>query len=141
MRDLAATGGMADVDGVREIEMRRQRREVVGIVVHVVAVAGLGGSPVAPPVVSDDAIDVKDEEHNLGVPVIGRDRPSVAEHDGLAASPVLVEDLRAIGGGDRAHEELLPKGLGVYRRRYRLRVVTVTAWDSEPGVQPGRLVS
>ena len=58
VRDLAATSGMADVNGVREIEMRRQRREVVGIVVHIVAVAGLGGSPMAAPVVGDDAIAV-----------------------------------------------------------------------------------
>ena len=34
------------------------RREVVGVVVHVVAVAGLGGAAVAAPVVGDDAVAV-----------------------------------------------------------------------------------
>jgi hypothetical protein len=94
---------MADVNGVPEIEMCRQRRKVVGIVVHVVAVARLGGSPVAAPVMGDDAIAVQQEEHHLGVPVIGRQRPAMAEHDGLTASPVLVEDFHAIRGSDRAH--------------------------------------
>ena len=36
---LAAAGGMADVDGVLQIEMRRHGRKVVGIMIHVVAVA------------------------------------------------------------------------------------------------------
>ena len=38
--------------------MGGERRQVVGIVVHVVAVGGLGGPAVAPPVVSDDAVAV-----------------------------------------------------------------------------------
>ena len=36
--------------------MRGQRRQVVGVVIHVVAVAGLGRAAVAAPVVGDDAI-------------------------------------------------------------------------------------
>src|SRR5205807_4894125 len=52
---------------------------------------------------SDDAITVEKEEHHLGVPVISRQRPAVAEHDRLTAAPVLVEDIRAVGGGDHAH--------------------------------------
>jgi hypothetical protein len=44
---LAATGRMADVNCVLEIEVCRQRGQVVGVVVHVVAVAGLSGSPLA----------------------------------------------------------------------------------------------
>src|SRR4030081_422225 len=83
--------------------MCRQRRQVVGIVVHVMAVAGLGGSPVAAPVMGDHAIAVLEEEQHLCVPVIGRQRPTVAEHNGLTVSPVLVEDFRAIRGSDRTH--------------------------------------
>jgi len=86
-----------------QIKMRRQRGEVVGVVVHVVAVAGLGGPPVAAPVVGDDAVAVQEEEHHLGVPVISRQGPAVAEHDGPPGSPVLIEDLRAVASGDRAH--------------------------------------
>ena len=100
---------MADVNGVLQIELGRQRRKVVGIVVHVVAVAGLGGSSMAAPVMGDDAIAVLEEKQQLGVPVVGRQGPAVAEHDGLTASPVLVEDLRAIRGGDRAHVMLLSR--------------------------------
>ena len=41
---LAAAGGMADMDGVLQVEMRGHRREVVGIMVHVVAVGDLARS-------------------------------------------------------------------------------------------------
>ena len=54
--NFAATCGVSDVDGVLEIEMGRQRSEVVGVVVHVVTVAGLGGASVPTPVMGDDAI-------------------------------------------------------------------------------------
>ena len=107
VHDLAATGGVADVDGVLEIEMRGQRGQVVGVVVHVVTVAGLGGASVAAPVMGDDAVAVLQEEQHLGVPVVGRQRPAVAEHDRLARAPVLVEDLRAVGGRDERHSCLL----------------------------------
>src|SRR6185312_7041306 len=55
------------------------------------------------PVVGDDAVAVLEEEQHLRVPVIGRQRPAVAEDDGLTLSPVLVEDFDAVLGGDRAH--------------------------------------
>ena len=45
VRDLAAAGGMADVDGVPQIEMRGERRHVGGVVIHVVAVADLAERP------------------------------------------------------------------------------------------------
>ena len=55
MHDFAAAGGMADMHGVLEVEMRRQRREVVGVVIHVVAAADLARAAVAAPVMRDDA--------------------------------------------------------------------------------------
>ena len=106
MHHLAATGRMADVDGILEIEMRDHRREVIGIVIHVVAVADLRGAAMAAAVMGDDAIAVIEEEQHLRVPVIGRQRPAMAEHDGLTFAPVLVEDLNAVLGCDRAHETL-----------------------------------
>jgi hypothetical protein len=63
---------VADVHRVPEIQMCCQRREIVGVVVHVVAVAGLSGSPVAAPVMGDDAIAVGEEEQHLRIPVVGR---------------------------------------------------------------------
>ena len=103
MHHLAAAGGMADVNGVLQIEMRGQRREVIGIMIHVVAVGHLAGPAMASAVVRDDAEAVVDEENHLRVPVIGRQRPAMAEHDGLTLAPILVEDLDAVFGGDGGH--------------------------------------
>src|SRR4030095_9452634 len=69
------------------------------------ATAGLDGAAMAAPVVGYDAIATLDEEQHLRVPIIGRQGPAVAEHDRLAVAPVLVEDLNAVFGGDRAHVE------------------------------------
>ena len=108
MGDLAATGRVADVNGVVEIEMCGHRGQVVGVVVHVVAIAGLGGAAVPTPVVGDHPVAVAEEEQHLGVPVVRRQRPAVTEHDRLARPPVLVEDLGAVGSGDRAHSHAPP---------------------------------
>ena len=101
--DLAAPGGMADVDRVLQVEMRGQRRQVIGIVIHVVTLAHLRGPAMTAAVMRDDAIAVLEEKHHLGVPVIGRKRPAVAEHDGLTFAPVLVENLNAVFGRNRTH--------------------------------------
>jgi hypothetical protein len=89
VHDLAATGGVSNVDGVLEIEMGGQRRQVVGVVVHVVTVAGLGGASVPTPVMGDHPVPPLEEEQHLGVPVVGRKRPAMAEDDRLARAPVL----------------------------------------------------
>src|SRR3989475_2456617 len=73
--------------------MRGQRRKVVGIVIHVMAVARLGGPAMASSVMGDDAIALFEEEQHLRVPIIGRQRPAVAEHDGLTFAPVLIIDV------------------------------------------------
>src|SRR5438094_6758972 len=90
MRDLAAAGGMTNVDGVLQIKMRGQSRKVVGIVIHVMAVARLGGPAVPSSVIGDDTIAVFEEEQHLRVPVIGRQRPAVAEDDALSFAPVFI---------------------------------------------------
>ena len=115
VRDLAAAGRVADVHRVVEIEVRGQRRQVVGVVVHVVAVTGLRRTAVPAPVVGDDPVAVLQEEQQLGVPVVSRQRPAVAEHDRLTRTPVLVEDLRAVGRRDRAHAQ--PPLIGAGCRR------------------------
>src|SRR4051794_8484782 len=51
----------------------------------------------------DDAVAVLKEEQHLGVPIVGRKRPAMAENDRVARAPVLVVDLRAVFGRDRAH--------------------------------------
>ena len=72
--------------------MLGQRRQVGGVVVHVMAAAGLGRTPVAAPVMGYDAEALPEEEQHLRIPIIGRERPAVAEHDGLTRAPVLVEE-------------------------------------------------
>ena len=85
--------------------MSGQRCQVVGIVIHVVTVAHLGGAPMTAAVMGYDAIAMIEEKQHLGVPVIGRKRPAMAEHDGLTVAPVFIENLNAVFGGDRAHRE------------------------------------
>jgi hypothetical protein len=89
--------------GLAQVEMLDHGGQVVGVVVHVVAVAGLAGASVAPAVGRHDPVALAQEEQQLGVPVVGRQRPAVTEHDRLAAAPVLIEDLGAIRCGDRSH--------------------------------------
>src|SRR5205807_9848232 len=64
--------------------------------IHVMAASGLGGTAMSAPVVGYDAIAVLEEEQHLRVPIIGRQRPAVAKHDGLTFAPVLAVDLRPI---------------------------------------------
>src|SRR5262245_23046984 len=98
---------MADVNGVLKIEMGSHRREIVGVMIHVVAVARLGRSAVAAAIMSDHAVALLDKKQHLRVPVIGRERPAVAEHDGLTFAPILVEDFNAVFRRDETHVYLL----------------------------------
>ena len=93
VHDLSAAGGVADVDGVVEMKMVHYGSKIVGVVIHVVAVAGLRGASVAAAVVRDDAVAVTEEEQHLVVPVVGGEGPAVAEDDGLTLAPILVVDL------------------------------------------------
>jgi hypothetical protein len=51
----------------------------------------------------DDAKPLAGKKQHLGVPVVGRKRPAMAEDDGPAGTPILVEDLDAILRGDAGH--------------------------------------
>ena len=55
--------------------------------VHIMPASGLGGAAMAAPVVRYDAIAAVGEEQHLRVPIIGRQRPAVAEDDGLSLAP------------------------------------------------------
>src|SRR6476646_6533116 len=98
---------MANVNCVLQVEMRCQRRQIIGIVIHVVTVAHLCGSTMTSAVMSYDAIAVLEEKQHLRIPVIGRQRPAMTEHDGLTFAPVLVKDLDAVFGRNRSHRYLL----------------------------------
>src|SRR5918996_1702069 len=66
---LAAAGRMADVNCILQVEMVGDGFEIVGIVVHVVAVAGLSRTAVAAPINSDDPITLGEKEQHLRAPV------------------------------------------------------------------------
>src|SRR5258708_1507782 len=57
------------------------------------AVARLGGPAVASSVMSDDAIPVFEEEQHLCVPIISRQRPTMAENNGLSFAPIFIIDV------------------------------------------------
>jgi hypothetical protein len=94
---------MPDMDGIPEIEVGAQRREIVGVVVHVVTATGLRGPAVPTAIVRDDAIALVEEEQHLDIPIVSRKRPAMAEDDRFARTPVLVEDLRPVARRDRRH--------------------------------------
>lgn len=48
-RHLAA-GGVADMDGVFQVEMRRKSGQIVGVMIHIVSLRGLSGAAMATPV-------------------------------------------------------------------------------------------
>jgi len=50
--------------------MRGEFGEVIGIVIHIVSVAGLARSSVTSTIMGNDAIAMIQEEHHLGVPVV-----------------------------------------------------------------------
>ena len=74
MRHFSTAGRVPHVDGVFQVEMRRQSRQVVGVTVHIVAVGGLGRTAMATAVMGNYAIAVMQEEQQLRVPIIGRQR-------------------------------------------------------------------
>src|SRR5438067_2365287 len=83
--------------------MRGEGGEIVGVMIHVVTIGDLAGATVTAAIVRDDAIAVLEEEHHLRVPVVGGEWPAVGEDDGLAGTPVFVEDFGAVFGGDGGH--------------------------------------
>ena len=95
------------MDRVVQVEVLDDRGEIVGVVVHVVVVGDLRGPAVAAAVVRDDPVTRWQEEQHLVVPVVGRQRPAVAEHDRLARAPVLEEDVNAVARGDGGHADPL----------------------------------
>src|SRR5262245_34495402 len=94
---------MANVDGTAQVEMLDDCGDIGGIVVHVVPLADLARTAMAAPVMGDDTIALRDEGEHLRIPVVAAQGPAVMKDDRLTGAPVLVEDLNALLGGDRAH--------------------------------------
>src|SRR5262245_11723087 len=96
---------MTDMDGVSQIEVLDYGGCIGGVVIHVMTVAHLRRAAMAAPVMRDDAVALVEEIEHLGSPVVRAQRPSMLEDDRLGApgAPILVEDFRAVLGGDRIH--------------------------------------
>src|SRR5947199_8449804 len=92
MHHLAAAGRMADVNRILEVEMIGYGLQIVGIVVHVVSVAGLSRAPMSAPISCNDAETFAVEKKHLSVPVIGRQRTAVAEHEWLPYASILIDE-------------------------------------------------
>jgi hypothetical protein len=101
--NFSAAGGVTHMDCVFQVKLLRERREIVGVSIHFVAIPRLGGTAVTSPVMRYDAITTLSEKQHLSIPVVRRERPPVTEHYGLACSPVLVENLRTIFRCDCGH--------------------------------------
>src|SRR5229473_590717 len=91
------------MDCVLYIQLFSQRREIVGVSIHFIAVPRLVGAPMPPSVMRDHAIAPLAEEEHLPVPVVRGKRPTMGENDRLTRSPILVINLRAILRCDRCH--------------------------------------
>ncbi len=102
---FTATGRVTDMHGALDAQVSDDRRHIVGIVVHVVAVPHLAGAAMAAAVVGDHAVTLGEEEQHLRIPVVGAERPAMVEVDDrcIARAPVLVEDLYAVLCGYIAH--------------------------------------
>ena len=80
--------------------------KIVGVVIEVVTIEHLTGAAVAAAIVGNHAIALLEDEQHLVIPIVARQRPAVAEHDGLTLAPVLVEDFDAVFCLDGAHGRL-----------------------------------
>jgi hypothetical protein len=93
------------MDRVPQVEMLNHCGGVSGVVIHVVTIANLRGSTMAAPIMGDHPIALVHEVEHLRVPVIGTQRPTMMEDEslGVLGTPIFVEDLNAILGGNIAH--------------------------------------
>jgi len=101
--DFAAAGGVSDVNCVLEVQCFGKGREIIGVGVQVVALPRLAGAAVTATVGADAPVAVRRKEEHRVFPCIGRERPPVAENDGLAVSPVLVVNLRSVFRRNAGH--------------------------------------
>src|SRR4029077_2400599 len=93
MHHLTASGRMADVNRIFQVEMIGDGLEIIGIVVHVVAAAGLRRATMSAAISRNDAIAFAEEKKHLRVPIICRERPAVTEYNRLPAAPVFIIDI------------------------------------------------
>src|SRR6201984_1491832 len=84
---------MANVNRILQIKMIGDCLQIIGIVVHVMSVAGLSRATMSAAISRNDAIAFAEEEKHLRVPIIRREWPAVTEHNRLSFAPVFVIDV------------------------------------------------
>ena len=95
------------MDRILQIQMLHHRRQIRRIVIHIMPIARLRRPPMPAPVMRHHAIPMLQKEQHLRIPVIGRKRPAMAEHNRLPRPPVLVVNLNAVLRLNRRHSNLL----------------------------------
>src|SRR5207247_7708874 len=90
---LAAVRRMADVNYILQFEMVGDGLQVVGIVIHIVAVASLSRAAMSAPIRRDDPIAFGKKEQHLRIPIVRGKRPAMAKHDRLSAAQILTVKL------------------------------------------------
>jgi hypothetical protein len=91
------------MDRLFQVERFHKGGKVVGIGVHIVAVPRLARPAVTPAVMGYTAVAPTGQKEHLILEGVGRERPTVAEDNGLPGAPVLVVDLRAVVYGSCGH--------------------------------------
>lgn len=123
--DLAPARREPDERRVAQIERLHQRRQIVGVGVHLVAVPGLRRTPVPAPVVRNAPEPALGQEEHLALPAVAVQRPAVREHHHGARAPVLVVNFRPVLHPDRRHRRPF-----VRTPRYRPPAPTNSGWAS-----------
>ena len=103
-RDLAAAYGMADMNGILEIELFDQLRQVVGVGVQVIAVPGLARAAMAATIMGDTAIAARGKEKHLIFEGVRAQGPAMAKHNRLSRAPIVVIKRCPVLGLDHRHE-------------------------------------
>ncbi|MNT31117.1 hypothetical protein D3C72_1669420 [compost metagenome] len=103
--DFPTAGGVSYMDSTSYAKMVDYGRNVIGIVIHVVPVPDLTGSPVAASVMCNDPVAVGQEKEHLRIPVVRTEWPTVMkeDHSGIARPPVFVKDLNTVLRSDIPH--------------------------------------
>src|SRR5712692_7130270 len=91
------------MDRVLQVERFNQRREVVGVGVHLVAIPGLAGPSMAAAVMRDAAVSAVGQKQHLVFPGVRAQGPAMAENYRLSLAPVFIVDFRAVFRPDRRH--------------------------------------
>jgi hypothetical protein len=78
-RHFSAARRVPDVNCVAEIELLDERREVVGISVHIIALPGLVGAPVSTAIVCNTPVASRPQKEHLIFEGVRTQRPAMAE--------------------------------------------------------------